>query len=146
MRAQLRRPAGVPTPARSASQALAAPGAALKSRFTHDFSRVPPHANATTIADRATRGSGESYPFREQIQRSFGRHDISPLRAHGGSAAAAAARDLNARAFTFGEHVAFEGRPDLHTAAHEAAHAGEQGAGVHLPRAVGRRGDVTAPP
>jgi hypothetical protein len=66
---------------------------------------------------------GVSLPHLDAIQRSFGAHDLSGVRAHTGSAATAAARRLGAQAFTFGNHVVFSGTPSLHTAAHEAAHA-----------------------
>jgi hypothetical protein len=82
------------------------------------------------VAERGTADSAEPYPFREQIQRGFGHHDIGNVRAHTGSHAAAAARALGARAFTFGDRVAFDGAPDLHTAAHEAAHVVQQRAGA----------------
>jgi len=49
---------------------------------------------------------------------------------------------MRARAYTVGARVAFNGAPDLHTAAHEAAHVVQQRAGVQLAGGVGRTGDV----
>lgn len=86
--------------------------------FVHDFTRVALH------------GTGGDLPFRDRIQAGFGQHDLGDVRAHTGSRAAAAARSIGARAFTAGAQVAFDGRPDLHTAAHEAAHVIQQRAGV----------------
>src|SRR5262249_7384479 len=78
---------------------------------------VSPHATAKF----GTSGAGGPLPYAERIQRSFGRHDVSGVVAHTGSAAATAAHAMGASAFTAGEHVAFAGHPNLHTAAHEAA-------------------------
>jgi hypothetical protein len=81
-------------------------------------------------------------PFAAQIQRSFGRHDLSGLRAHTGSAAQEAAGEIGAEAYATGSDVAFAGTPDLHTAAHEAAHVVQQRSGVSLSGGVGAEGDV----
>jgi hypothetical protein len=147
------------TSARSAAKsaakfALASPTRVAKShaadapnpgpaRFGYDFGRIPVHADPVVqAAERGTRGAGAPYPFRAQIQSGFGRHDISHIRAHAGSRAAAAARDIGARAFAYGDRVAFDGAPDLHTAAHEAAHVVQQRAGVQLKDDQGTPGDA----
>jgi hypothetical protein len=44
--------------------------------------------------------------------------------------------------YTTGNHVAFREQPDLHTAAHEAAHVVQQRAGVQLKGGVGQAGDA----
>ncbi|MDX2089939.1 MAG: DUF4157 domain-containing protein [Kofleriaceae bacterium] len=95
----------------------------------------------TRIAARGIEGLGERLPFLDRIQSSFGRHDISSVRAHLGGAAARAARRLGARAFAFGNHIAFDGTPDLHTAAHEAAHHVQQRAGIALKGGIDQPGD-----
>src|SRR5690606_21347248 len=46
-----------------------------------------------------------------------------------------------ARAYTLGDRIAFGAAPDLHLAAHEAAHTVQQKAGVQLEGGVGRPGD-----
>lgn len=81
-------------------------------------------------------------PFAEQIQRSFGRFDVSQIRAHQGPEAAASAFAMGAAAYATGDHVVFGATPSLKTAAHEAAHVVQQRAGVHLPDGVGLVGDV----
>ena len=48
---------------------------------------------------------------------------------------------MRASAFARGNDVAFGGTPDLHTAAHEAAHVVQQAGGVRLADGVGREGD-----
>jgi hypothetical protein len=80
-------------------------------------------------------------PHAGQIQQLFGRHDISNIQAHTDAPAAAGARAMGAEAYATGNHVAFAAQPDLHTAAHEAAHVVQQRAGVQLKGGVGAVGD-----
>ena len=61
--------------------------------------------------------------------------------AHVGGAATAANDAMGAEAYATGNHVAFRAAPDLHTAAHEAAHVVQQRAGVALKGGVGEAGD-----
>src|SRR5690606_13997671 len=65
---------------------------------------------------------GGAMPHFDAIQQSFGGHDIGNIQAHPGDAAARASDAMGAEAYATGDHVAFKGAPDLHTAAHEAAH------------------------
>ncbi|WP_224245074.1 eCIS core domain-containing protein [Hyalangium gracile] len=81
-------------------------------------------------------------PYAEQLQKAFGRHDLRSVRAHVGGTAAESAVEMNAQAYTQGNHVVFAGRPSLHTAAHEAAHVVQQRAGVRLAGGVGAEGDA----
>jgi hypothetical protein len=112
-------------------------------RFGYDFGRIPVYPDpVVAAAERGTSGYGAPYPFGAQIQSGFGRHDIGQVRAHTGSRAAAAARAIGARAFAYGDQIAFDGAPDLHTAAHEAAHVVQQRAGVQLKDDQGRPGDA----
>jgi hypothetical protein len=107
-----------------------------------DSSSTEDHPSmARAAAEHGVRGAGSSLPHLSTIQRSFGRHDVGAVRAHLGASAREAARALNARAFTTGEDVAFAGAPDLHTAAHEAAHTVQQRAGVSLKSEVSQPGD-----
>ena len=99
-------------------------------------------ADVHALAAAGTAGGGGRLPFADQIQAAFGPHDISGVVAHTDAAAAAAATGMGATAFATGDHVAFAGTPDLHTAAHEAAHVVQQRAGVHLKGGVGEVGDV----
>ena len=93
------------------------------------------------ITDRGLRSPGEPYPYREQIQACFGRHDIGDLTAHTGPEARAANSLAGSDAYHKARHVAFSGRPDLKTAAHEAAHAAQGVTGTQLEDGVGRAGD-----
>jgi hypothetical protein len=99
-------------------------------------------ADVHALASHGTSGSGGSLPFLDRIQASFGAHDVSHVQAHTDGAAADAARGMGATAFATGDHVAFGAAPDLHTAAHEAAHVVQQRAGVHLKGGVGEVGDA----
>jgi len=95
----------------------------------------------TAVAEKGTRGAGERLPHLDRIQASFGSHDVTGIRAHVGGAAADATRQLGASGLAFGEHVAFASTPDLHTAAHEAAHYVQQRAGVALAGGIDQPGD-----
>lgn len=86
-------------------------------------------------------GSGGAMPHLDSIQQSFGGHDVSGVNAHVGGAAAGASEKMGAEAYATGDDVAFKGAPDLHTAAHEAAHVVQQRAGVQLSDGVGQSGD-----
>ena len=92
-------------------------------------------------ADRGISGASERLPHADAIQRSFGHHDVGGVQAHVGGAATEGATAMGASAFATGNHVAFAGAPDLHTAAHEAAHVVQQRAGVQLKGGVGEAGD-----
>lgn len=94
------------------------------------------------IADEGVGGAADALPHRDQIQASFGRHDIGGVSAAVGGAAAHASDALGARAYATGDKVGFAAAPDLHTAAHEAAHVVQQRAGVHLAGGVGQEGDA----
>ena len=93
-------------------------------------------------AEAGVAGPGQQMPHADQIQASFGRHEISGVRAHVGGDAATAASALGANAYATGNDVAFASQPDLHTAAHEAAHVVQQRGGVQLNGGVGQAGDA----
>lgn len=92
-------------------------------------------------AEKGVQTPSTRLPYGEQIQKAFGRHDISGVQAHLGSAARGSAEAMNARAFATGEHVVFGGGTDLQTAAHEAAHVVQQRSGLQLAGGVGQVGD-----
>lgn len=99
-------------------------------------------AGLLTSAAAGVAGAGGPLPHADTIQTAFGAHDISGARAHVGGAAADAARGISAEAYTTGDDVAFQRSPDLHTAAHEAAHVVQQRQGItDLVGGVGRAGD-----
>jgi hypothetical protein len=100
------------------------------------------HAAIHAAAARGVATPWAALPHAGAIQRSFGRHDVSSLQAHVGDAAAAAAAEMSADAYTMGNHVVLGKHTDLFTVAHEAAHAVEQRAGVQLPGGVGSPGDA----
>jgi len=103
------------------------------------------HADAAEVPEVAARGAtgaAGTLPFVDEIQRSFGAHDVRGIHAHTGDRAAQASRALGAEAYAMGDDVVFAGLPTLHTAAHEAAHVVQQRAGVQL---AGGVGDVDDP-
>ena len=93
------------------------------------------------VASAGLEGSGGAVPFADQIQQSFGSHDISGVKAHTGSRASKANEKIGGKAYAKGDQIAFKGTPDLHTTAHEVAHTVQQKAGLSLPGNVGSRGD-----
>jgi hypothetical protein len=101
-----------------------------------------PGEGAHAIADAGVASGGGPLPFGDRIQGLFGRHDLSGVRAHTDGAAAHASTALGATAYARGNAIAFGGAPDLHTAAHEAAHVVQQRGGVQLKGGVGQVGDV----
>ena len=99
---------------------------------------------ATDVHAEARKGTATAstqLPYSEQIQASFGRHDISSVQAHSGGAAAASAEAMGAAAYATSNHVVLGRGTDLHTVAHEAAHVVQQRAGVSLSGGVGAVGD-----
>jgi len=111
--------------------------AAIQRRAT-----AAPEADVHAAAAHGIRGSATALPHLGSIQRAFGRHDVGHVQAHVGGTAAEGAAAMGASAFAVGDRVAFAGPPDLHTAAHEAAHVVQQRAGVQLRGGVGEVGDA----
>jgi hypothetical protein len=117
----------------------------------HSPARSPAPAGPSTgslqrvrdVAAQGVSGSGAALPHLGAIQRSFGSgHDLSAVRTHSDGVATAAAQRVGAAAYTYGDRIAFTGTPSLHMAAHEAAHAIQQRAGISVPGGVGRPGDA----
>jgi len=102
----------------------------------------PDRGDAQRIAAAGVAAPAQALPHAEAIQRSFGQHDVSGIRAHVGGEAARASSALDAEAFATGNDVAFRAAPDRHTAAHEAAHVIQQRGGVQLKDGVGSPGDA----
>ena len=86
-------------------------------------------------------GANATLPHLDTIQAAFGRHDVGHVRAAVGGDAGGAARAIGAEAYATGDRVAFDGAPDVHTAAHEAAHVVAQHAGIQPLGGVGTAGD-----
>ncbi|MCC6995682.1 MAG: DUF4157 domain-containing protein [Deltaproteobacteria bacterium] len=103
---------------------------------------APSGSEVHEAAAHGLSGPAQELPFMAQIQQSFGSHDVSAIQAHVGGAAAEGAQAMGAQAFASGDAVAFGAEPDLHTAAHEAAHVVQQRGGVQLKGGVGAAGDA----
>ena len=67
---------------------------------------------------------------------------MSNVQAFVGGGASVACQSIGAQAYATGNKVAFASNPDLHTAAHEAAHVIQQRGGVQLSGGVGKSGDT----
>lgn len=93
-------------------------------------------------AQQGVSGTGGPLPYLPELQRAFGRHDVSQVVAHRDGLAASGAAALGTIAYARGEHVAFAGAPSLRVAAHEAAHVVQQRGGVQLPQGFGRADDA----
>jgi hypothetical protein len=121
-----------------------APGSVLP-RLELATAKAPADTTSPDQVQAAARhgisGTPGALPFQDTIQRAFGRHDISHIKAYTDGAAEQGAKQMGARAFAMGNHVAFAESPSLHTAAHEAAHVIQQRAGVQLAGGVGAAGD-----
>ena len=134
----------MPIPIRSEADWMMDPwmDAAVRGTTSQEMMSQEPTHDVHTLAAQGTSGAATTLPFLEQIQRSFGVHDVRGIRAHIGGPAAKASQDMGASAYATGNHVAFRESPDLHTAAHEAAHVVQQRAGVQLEGGVGHAGDA----
>ena len=101
----------------------------------------PDGQSVQDVAAHGVQGSGGPLPHLDTIQQSFGAHDVGGVQAHIGGEAAFASTAIGAEAYATGNHVAFAQAPDLHTAAHEAAHVVQQRGGVQLKGGVGQADD-----
>ena len=99
-------------------------------------------ASTREHAETGVDGAMGELPFLQEIQRLFGSHDVSNVQATVGGKAREASAAIGARAYALGNRVAFSETPDLHTAAHEAAHVVQQRRGVSVPGGVGTAGDA----
>jgi hypothetical protein len=92
-------------------------------------------------AERGVATPATSLPHGDRIQRLFGRHDISSVRAHASGEASAATRAMGAEAYATGNDVVLGGSAELFTVAHEAAHVVQQRGGAQLKSGLGEAGD-----
>jgi hypothetical protein len=77
-------------------------------------------------AQAGTSAGGRKLPHLDLIQASFGHHDVSGVDAVVGGTAADASVELGANAYAVDNAIGFSTSPDLHLAAHEAAHVVQQ--------------------
>ncbi len=115
--------------------------APLQFKVAEELANPAPAAASKEVATRGIEGAGSALPHLDQIQQSFGHHDVRGVQAHVGGAAATANQQLGSEAFAMGNRVAFDGAPSLHTAAHEAAHTVQQRAGAQVTGGVGAAND-----
>lgn len=100
-------------------------------------------SNMNETAAAGVAGNSVALPHLDRIQASFGAaHDLSAVRAGVGGEAGRAAAEIGASAYATGDRTAFQHAPDLHTAAHEAAHVVQQRSGLAPEGGVGRKGEA----
>lgn len=110
--------------------------------------KAPTHATANYIGSI----NGKGQPLNPSLQSFYGNRigaDFSEVKIHTGQEAAASAKDINAQAYTYGNHIVFnegkyqpEAAEGKHLLAHELAHVVQQGgAATQLQRQI-----VPAPP
>lgn len=106
----------------------------LDSPVRHDSNGVANDAEAAVSRAAATTGEPLSEPMRERFESSLGT-SLAGVRVHTGSASAAAAKAVGARAYTSGQDIHFaEGQYgsdpfSMHLLAHEVAHTVQQAGG-----------------
>ena len=118
-------------------------GAAFQAKGESDTDAAYEQTHA--IASAGVSGKGGALPHADQIAASFGgahADTVKGISAHTDDGAKSASAALGAQAYATGDSVAFAGTPDLHTAAHEAAHVVQQKGGVQLKGGVGQAGDA----
>ncbi|MCA9524507.1 MAG: DUF4157 domain-containing protein, partial [Myxococcales bacterium] len=108
----------------------------------HTLGLGPATQQVKQIAGAGLQGASTGMPFQQQIQSSFGKHDVSSVRSTVGGPAEQANTQLGSLAYASGDAIAFRQQPDLFTAAHEAAHIVQQRAGVSLKSGIGQVGDT----
>ena len=117
-------------------------GAAFQAKGESDTDAA--YGQTHAIASAGLAGGGGALPYADTIAKSFGdKHadTVGGISAHTDGAAQAANQALGAQGYATGSDVAFARQPDLHTAAHEAAHVVQQKGGVQLKGGVGQQGD-----
>ena len=99
-------------------------------------------AEAPDTATAGEEGKPVALPHLSQVQKAFGKHDLSNVQAVIGGAGAAANKDMGAQAFTVGNTITFKKSPDLWLVAHEAAHVVQQRQGRLPAGGEGKPGDA----
>ncbi|MBN1945493.1 MAG: DUF4157 domain-containing protein [Bradymonadales bacterium] len=80
----------------------------------------------TSIAREGVKGPSRGIPFKSEMEQAFGT-DLAAVQCHTDSVANTACARLGARAFTLGNHIAFDGSsPSRGVVAHEVAHVFQQ--------------------
>ena len=104
-----------------------------------DGSRPNPSTHA--LARGGVETANEPLPHLDRLQSSFGRYNLTGIKARVGGPAADANSAMGSLAYTLGDRVGFQSGPDVRLAAHEAAHTVQQREGVQLKDGVGQPGD-----
>ncbi|MCC6998477.1 MAG: DUF4157 domain-containing protein [Deltaproteobacteria bacterium] len=141
-RLRARGPVALPEGMRASGGAGAAgPAAKVQASAAPGATGADVAFGAEPIASAGVAGASAPLPYQDTIQASFGRHDLGNVRTASNDTAREASAALGAEAYATGDRIAFGATPDLHLAAHEAAHVVQQRGGVQLSTGVGSPGD-----
>ncbi len=128
---------------KSADNRSSEPTPGKHSRVQRRYAHIAAPGDPSQIARSGFSGDVQSLPHEQQLQSAFGPdHDVSDVPVYVGGPAAAACGQLGARAYAFEGSVAFAETPDLHLAAHEAAHVVQQRSEVRMSGDVSHAGDA----
>lgn len=95
-----------------------------------------------SAANQGVKGSGGPLPHLGEIQKAFGKHSVSGVKAYTDEKAKQANAQMGSKAYAKGDKVALgEGGDDLRIVAHEATHIIQQRAGIKPAGGVGSPGD-----
>jgi hypothetical protein len=109
----------------------------MERAFGEDFSLE----DVADVASEGASGSGHTLPNFHVVQRSFGKHNISNIRAHTDTAATESMTVLGKGPYATGQNVVLGQSTDLYTVAHEAAHVIQQRSSLQLKDNVGQSND-----
>ena len=127
------------------------PGAVGKRTLTESLPPVQRYtqagaAGATGAGVQAAAAAGATgsapLPYLVDLQRAFGAHDLSGVKATIGGSAVEACDRIGAESYAQGDRVVFKTAPSLWLAAHEAAHVVQQRNGAAIAGGVGQAGDA----
>jgi hypothetical protein len=102
----------------------------------------PSSSDPVATARAGTSAGGGALPHLDLIQASFGHHDVSGVNAVVGGTATDASVELGANAYAVDSAIGFSSSPDLHLAAHEAAHVVQQRHGLAPSDGIDTPGDA----
>jgi hypothetical protein len=111
-------------------------------RYTQGGAQAKKEGPGVQSAAAAGATGSARLPHFEQIQRAFGAHDVSGVKATIGGSAVEACDQIGAESYAQGDNVAFKEPPSLWLAAHEAAHVVQQRNGAVVAGGVGQAGDA----
>jgi hypothetical protein len=111
-------------------------------RYRQGGAQEPEDGASVQRAAAAGTTDAARLPHLAEIQKAFGAHDVSGLKATTGGSATSACEQIGAESYAQDDRVAFKQAPSLWLAAHEAAHTVQQRNGAVVAGGVGQVGDA----